>query len=169
MAVNTEEIELFRTQLEKVDKENPGLMRWLHHNFAALKKVLDDLDDQDTTNVTNIINQINEISLTPGPQGDPGVPGIPGEPGEPGPEGPPGPPGAFVPPEPYGDGWILTHGPGGAYDYFWKDPASVVTTIFGPAQTGDLIVVNETEEYEGDLLPEFLLTDDGAIMMVPIG
>lgn len=168
MAVDTSEIELHTAALKKFAAEHKPTLDWLLHNFAAIKQVLDDLDDQDTTNITNITNTINEISLTPGPQGPAGPAGAAGAAGATGPEGPTGPAGVFIPPEPYGDGWILTHGPGGAFDYFWRDPREITTTIYAPAQTGDLIIVNETEEYEGDLLPEFLLTDEGAVMMVPV-
>lgn len=169
MAVDTSEIELHTSKLKAFAAEHKPTLDWLLHNFDAIKKVLADLDDQDTTNITEITNIINEISLTPGPQGPAGPAGADGADGGPGPTGPAGPAGVFVPPEPYGDGWILVHGPGGAFDYFWRDPADITTIVYGPAQTGDLIVVNETEEYEGDLLPEFLLTDDGQVMMVPVG
>lgn len=168
MAVDTSEIELHTAALKKFAAEHKPTLDWLLHNFAAIKQVLDDLDDQDTTNVTNITNIINEISLTPGPQGDPGPPGaastVPGPQGDP---GPPGPPGQFVPPEPYGDGWILVHGPGGAFDYFWKDPSEITVRIYGPAQTGDLIPVNE-ETVDEALLPEFALGPEGQVMMIPV-
>jgi hypothetical protein len=167
VAVDTTEIELHTEALAKFGKEHPQTLQWLLHNFDAIKNVLDDLDDQDTTNVTNIVNQINEISLTPGPPGPQGEPGTPGTPGSEGPPGPPGPAGVFVPPIPFGDGWVLTHGPGGAFDYFWRDPGEITTTVYAPAQTGDLIPVNEGTDDESTL-PEFLLDDDGHVMMVPV-
>ena len=168
MAIDTGEIELYRTQLEKVDKENPGLMRWLHHNFAALKDLLGDLAVQDTTNVTEITNIINTISLTPGPpgpQGDPStVPGPEGGPGPIGPIGPQGPSGILGLPNGT-DGQVLTHGPGDNSDIFWALPLS---TIYAPAQTGELVAVNEETDEEA-ILPEFLLSDEGHVMMVPVG
>lgn len=153
MSIN-DEIELSRTQLEKVDAENPGLMRWLHHNFAVIKRLLDtlgvDVEDPDQADLQSQIDaleaEIDAIELTPGPQGDPGPPGEPGEDSTvPGPQGPRGFQG--IPGIPGADG---------------------VNGIWAPLQTGELIIVNEETEEEA-ILPEFMLDPNGQVMMVKIG
>src|SRR5262245_15022941 len=46
MAVDTNEIELFVTSVEKFAGENPRTMQWILHNFAALVKALQTVPDE---------------------------------------------------------------------------------------------------------------------------
>lgn len=173
-----DEIEEYRTGQEKVDQENPGLMSWLHHNFAVIKSLLalvasaTDLEALQTSvtalssTVTALEAQIAAIEIPE--EFDPSalqaaiqdlqdqidaivIPVVP----------PP-----FAMPDGT-DGQILTHGPGGNGDFFFADAADVEGLILVPGQTGDLIPVNEGTDDEA-LLPEFCLDPDGRIIMVSI-
>jgi hypothetical protein len=173
MAINTQEIELHAESLAKFAKDQPQALRWLLHNFDAIKTALD--AGTSATDLSGLQAQITALQATvaalqaevdaipPSSSFDPSglqaqidnlqdqidaivIPVIP----------PP-----FVMPDGLDD-QVLTHGPGGNGDIFFRDPA-----VFAPLQSGDLIPVNEGEADEA-ILPEFMLDPDGKIMLVQV-
>lgn len=170
MALDTSELELSITGLEKFQKESPKTWAHILHNWDVLKRLLALVPDAfDSTALEAAIAdlqaqfdalvipeafdpsailaaladlqaQINAIVIPPFP--------------------PP-----FVMPDGT-EGQILTHGPGGNGDFFFASPEEA-GIVFAPAQTGDLIPVNEGTADEA-VLPEFVLDDDGKIMMIPV-
>jgi hypothetical protein len=177
MAVETGEIELHTASLsrEKFSEENPNTLLWLLHNFSVISTALTTAATSDDVTAINdaieaaqaavaAIQAAIDAIVIPAPF-DPSslqaqidaleadVAALP----------PPTPPFSY----PSGtNGQVLTHGTLADEVFFAGLPTSV-TAIYAPAQTGDLIPVNEGEADEA-VLPEFLLTDDGVIMMVPI-
>lgn len=151
MAIN-DEIEEYKTSQEQVDAENPGLMAWLHHNFAVIKRLFDatgiDLENPDLTDLQAQIdaleNEIETIELTPGPQGPQGPAGANGTDGANGTQGPQGIQGPI--------------GPAG--------PANI--NIFAPMQTGDLFEIEDPVDFSIGVVPEFLLTESGQVMLIQV-
>lgn len=115
-----QQIELWQASPEKVMQENPQFMRWLLHDIALFKQLM----ELTSSDFQTLQNQINNISLTPGPQGDPGTPGTPGSPSiVPGPPGGPGDPGSPGPGVATGGlpGQVLTKVSASLYDTDWED------------------------------------------------
>lgn len=178
MAIETDEIELSITGIEKFQKENPKTWAHILHNWDAIKTALDsgalstDLSSLQASiaamqiTINALQAQVDAIDTT---QFDPSglqaqidalqaqvdaivIPLFP----------PP-----FAMPDGT-NGQILTHGPGGNGDFFFADPVDIDNLIYAPAQMEDLVIVNEGTDEE-QTLPVFVLDDDGRIMMIPVG
>lgn len=185
MPISTDEIELHTAALKKFKAEHPQTLDWLLHNFAVIKAGMDtgatevDLTTlQAEIDAAEALIAVLQASLA-ALQAQVDALGAPADvaaleaaiaalqaavinlqaqinnlP-------PP-----FVMPDGT-DGQILTHGPGGNSDIFFADQEDVVTTTYAPAQTGDLIPVNEETEDEA-ILPEFVLSPEGQVMLIPV-
>ena len=175
MVISTDELELHTSIIEKFQQENPKTWAHILHNWDVIKNSLaSGATATDLTALQTALTalqaeldaleiEVAAIDLTPfdpsallaaiadlQDQIDAVV--IP----------------PFPPPFAMPDGLVdqvLTHGPGGNGDFFFADPA--VGVIYAPAQTGDLIPVNEGTIDEA-ILPEFALDDDGRIMLIPV-
>lgn len=178
MAISTGEIELHTAalKLEQFGRDNPKTLAWLLTNFAAIVAALGSGSEAvDTTALEASILALQTQLAAMQTQID----GL-----DAGSETPPFDPSALVaaiadlqgqidaivipPPTPPftmppggTNGQILTHGTGGDGDYFWRRAFQG----YAPAQTGDVIVVNEGTDEEAEL-PEFLLDPDGRVMLV---
>lgn len=176
MAIQTNEIELHTESLMKFQKEQPQALRWLLHNFDAIKSALDTaggatdiaaLEAQVAALQTSLTALQAEVDAIPAASAfDPSglqaqidslqdqidaivIPSIP----------PP-----FAMPDGLVD-QVLTHGPGGNGDIFFADPAPGI--VYAPGQTGVLVTVNAGDPDES-ILPEFVLMPDGQIVMVAL-